>query len=151
MTKSEKSDLIKAKISDFIRVNSFRTDFLNTPIKTFTNQALLYRHFDLKRHIQIETDVLEYIIYEVLIQITLDQDSSNYMIHKISNLLSLKLFNGILQSFFLKKLSILRLNTKLIIKNSRLLLKLLGLSATILKVANIRFLFSLTITISINI
>lgn len=68
-----------AKISDFTKTDSFGTDFLilgakKTFIhlyKAFTKVSIFY-HFDLKYYIYIKTDILEYIIGEILSQITLD-------------------------------------------------------------------------------
>ena len=35
-------------------------------------KTLIFYHFDLKRHIQIETDILDYAINKILSQLTLD-------------------------------------------------------------------------------
>lgn len=42
-------------------------------------------YFDLKRHIQIATDVLSYVISGVLSQMISDHSSSGYMTHKYPN------------------------------------------------------------------
>ncbi len=60
--------------------------------KAFT-EALNFKHFDLKYHIQIETDALGYAIGGVLNQMTsghLDQFSSNHVTHKNLNPISSK-------------------------------------------------------------
>ena len=68
--KSKKSDLLKA---NFVKANSSETDFLTPKAKktfiylqkTFTKAPIL-RHFNSDCHIPIETDVLRYVISEVL-------------------------------------------------------------------------------------
>ena len=65
--------LAKSKKPIFTKANSFGTDFLTIGAKetfiylrkTFT-KALIFRHFDLERHIRIETDTLRYAIRGVL-------------------------------------------------------------------------------------
>ncbi len=89
LAKSKKPKLTKTKKSDFVKTNSFETDFLTPEAKkafihlqkAFT-EILILRHFDLEHHIQIETDALRYTIGGVLSQITLDQPSFNHVTHK---------------------------------------------------------------------
>lgn len=50
---------------------------------TFT-KALIFYHFDPKNYIQIKTDVLKDNISKVFSQLTSNQQSSNYIILKIS-------------------------------------------------------------------
>lgn len=50
-------------------------------MKSFTETLILW-HFDLQYHIWIATDAFGYAIGEVLNQITGDQHSSDYVIHK---------------------------------------------------------------------
>ncbi len=84
-TKSKKSDLQKA---NFARVDS-GTDFLTPKAKkafihlqkAFT-EALIFRHFDPKHHIWIETDVSGHAIGEVFSQMTSDQYSSGHVTHE---------------------------------------------------------------------
>ena len=88
LTKFKKSRLPNAKINlktDFLTFGAKKT-FIYL-CKAFT-EALILRHFDLKRHIWIETDVLGYVIGRVLNQMTLDyldyldQFFSNYITYK---------------------------------------------------------------------
>ena len=89
LAKSKKPKLTKPKKSDFEKTNSSGTDFLIFKAKkifihlqkTFTN-LLILRHFDLKCHIQIETDALGYVISEILSQLTSNQYSSYHVTHK---------------------------------------------------------------------
>ncbi len=109
MTKSKKSDLPKA---NFARIN-FGTDFLTSEAKTafihlpkaFTKAPIL-RHFDLKYHICIETNVLEYFISGVLSQMTLDQSFFDYVTHENleSNLSKYEIGQWHLVAFFSKKM-----------------------------------------------
>ncbi len=86
-TKSKKSDLPKAK---FAKVNS-GTDFLILEAKkafihlqkAFTKTPI-FRHFNAKCHIRIETDGLGYAIGGVVSQITSDQYSSGHVIYEES-------------------------------------------------------------------
>ncbi len=91
LAKSKKSKLTKSKKSDLPKVNS-RTDFLTSQAKkafihlqkTFT-KAPMFRYFDPKCHIRIETDVLGYAIDAVLSQKTSDQHFSGYVTHNDLN------------------------------------------------------------------
>ena len=91
-TKSQKPKLIKPKKSDFEKTNSFGTDFLTLKAKkafihlrkVFTD-ALILRYFDPECHIRIETDVSGYAIGGLLSQMTLDQHSSDHVIHKAND------------------------------------------------------------------
>ncbi len=89
LAKSKKSDLLKA---NFIKINSFGTDFLTLKAKkTFIHlwktitKALILKYFDLKYHIQIEIDALGYAISEVLDQMTLNQYFSGHRTYKDRN------------------------------------------------------------------
>lgn len=73
MTKFKKSDLAKAKILDFAKVNFFKTYFFTFKAKeVFINlqkaftKSLILKHFDIKCYICIEIDILEYVIGRVL-------------------------------------------------------------------------------------
>ncbi len=85
LTKPKKSDLPKA---NFARVNS-GTDFLTSEEKkafirlqkAFT-EVSIFRHFDLERHIRVETDASGYAIGGFLSQMTSDQHSSDHVTHK---------------------------------------------------------------------
>lgn len=92
MTKSKKPNLIKCKKTknlEFTIANFFRTDFLTSKAKkvfiylqkTFTKILILW-NLILKHYIHIKTDVLEYAIWEILSQITSNQDFSTHVIHK---------------------------------------------------------------------
>ncbi len=157
LTKPKKSDLIKAQ--NFVKTNSFKTDFLTPEAKkvfiylqkSFT-KAPIFRHFDLKCYIQIETDALGYAIGRILSQMTLDQYSSNWVTHKDPNSDFSKFEIGQWHpvAFFFKRWSPLRLGTKPPIKSSWLLLKPLRLGATIWKAANTSFSSSLITRTSVN-
>lgn len=84
--KFKKSDLLK---DNFAKVNSSEMDFLIPKAKKAfiylqksSNKALILRYFNLKHYIGISTNVLGYAIDKVLSQMTLNQYSFNYMIHK---------------------------------------------------------------------
>ena len=99
--KSKKSKSIKLKKSNFpnTKANS-KTDFLISKAKeTFIylqkvfTKAPIFRHFDSKHHIWIETNAPKYAIDEVLNQIILDlldQFFSNYVTYKNLDLISSK-------------------------------------------------------------
>lgn len=87
--KSKKPNLTKAKKREFITIHSSKMSFLTPKAKkTFIylqktiTQILILCYLDPKCHIYIETDALRYAISKVLSQITLEQHSSNYVIHK---------------------------------------------------------------------
>ncbi len=90
LTKLKKSDLVKAQ--NFAKANFSGTDFLTFKAKkaflhlqkAFT-KILILRHFDPKCYIQIETDVLGYIIGGVLSQIIFDQHFSGHVTHEDPN------------------------------------------------------------------
>ncbi len=90
MTKLKKLDLVKAQ--NFVRANSSETDFLTSEVKkAFINlqkvftKALILKHFDPECYIGIETDTLGYAIGGILRQMTSDQHSFSYVIHKDPN------------------------------------------------------------------
>ncbi len=91
---STAAKLAKSKKPNFAKSNS-RTDFLTLGAKeafihlrkAFT-KALIFRHFDLNRHIWIETDASGYTIDGILSQMTsdhLDQLTSNHVTHENLN------------------------------------------------------------------
>ena len=94
LAKSKKPQLAKSKKLDLLKVkaNSSKTDFLTSKAqktfiylqKTFI-KALIFRCFDPKYHIKIETDASKYAIGWVLNKMTLnylDQFFCNYITHK---------------------------------------------------------------------
>ncbi len=88
--------MAKSKKPNFAKANS-GTDFLTLGAKdTFIylqkvfTEALIFRHFDPERHIQIETDALGYAISGMLSQMTLNQLSSDHVTHENLNPISSK-------------------------------------------------------------
>lgn len=103
LTKPIKSKLIKSKKSDLLKSNFAKVDFFGMDFhifktkKTFIHlwkaftKASLFKYFDSKYHIQIETNILGYIIGKVLSPIILDQCFFNYVTQKNTNLFKSKI------------------------------------------------------------
>ncbi len=98
--------LAKSKKPNFTKANS-RTDFLTPGAKeAFIHlrkafiEALILEHFDLKRHIRIETNTLGYIIGRVLSQMTSDQPFSGHVTHKDQNSSKSEIGQWLLVAFF---------------------------------------------------
>ncbi len=100
----------KSKKPNFANANS-GTDFLIPEAKeTFIylqkafTEAPILRHFDLGRHIWIETDVSGYAIGKVLSQITSNQHSSRHVTHKDPNSSKSEIGQWHLVVFFSRKM-----------------------------------------------
>lgn len=90
LAKFQKINLARSKKTilskDFMKINLSKTDFLTSKTKkVFTHlwktfsKALIPCYFDPELYICIETDLLGYVIGDVLSQMTLDQHFSNPM------------------------------------------------------------------------
>ncbi len=107
---SKKPKLTKSKKSDLAKANS-RTDFLTPEAKkafiylrkAFIKAPIL-RHFDLERHIRIETDDLGYAISGVLSQMISDQHSFGHVTHEDPNSSKSKIGQWHLITFFSQKI-----------------------------------------------
>ena len=132
--KAKRSDLTKAKRSKIAKVEKLAqskkpdfakskadeasgTEFLTPEARlvftwlqnTFTEAPILH-HFDLERHIRIETDTSGYVIGGVLSEITSDQLSSDHVTSEKKKIsLSPKLVNGTQWPFSPERLFLLRL------------------------------------------
>ncbi len=82
-TKSKKPNFAKANSGTEFLTSGAKEVFIHLQ-KAFT-KALILRHFDLKCHIRIETDVSGYVISEVLSQMILDQRFSDHITHENLN------------------------------------------------------------------